>query len=1768
MNGKSEKAKALISLYVAIVMIVAAVGAQVFAGSAAAEKRLVVTVYGYVYDDDGYLVDGLDVTVTDTNTGISKYATTSSGFYQVSFSDTDPPGIEIYPGDTLTITGNYTGPFAGWSGSNSTVAPSPLPDYLQFDLHVVKPPNAPPNEPTNPSPANGSVDVSIHTTLSCYVSDPEGDPMDVSFYWGNDTLIESFFDVTNGTVTTSPLSLDYSTTYYWYVVAEDNMLKDSNTSALWHFTTQANQPPNPPTNPVPPNGATGIPLSTTLSVDVSDPLGDTLDVSFYWANATLIETVTGVPSGGTAETSPLSLALNTTYEWYAVAEDPDGLTATSATWNFTTTSFVQNWYYQDFEGMFPPSGWTLTSLGTGEWFQNAYGSHSYEPPGTGTYYANAWDSPAQDYTGASLWTPQFDCTGLTNVDVVFERNFQDFAGYGEGQVNVYSGGMDPSNFEEQILFVTTDDPSSGVHTELSFDPSGYADPSEVYIEFYYTDDGYGSAWGFSIDDLNVSAPAIIPPVHDVMPTVLNSPGPTEMEGDITVNATVMNAGTFTETFDVNCTIYDITGTRATILAEGFEGGSVPPAGWTLIQYNPYYTWEIDDYNPYEGSYYASCFYDDTYTDVQDEWLISPVMDFTGHTNVHLSFAWMMSYYWGVDPYNNYNLSVYISTDGGSTWTFLWNEHAEGMFDNWVWYEKDLDLSAYDGMSNVQIAFVYDGYDGAQASIDAIEVYDYTPPGVAYAATQTVTGLPPYGSTYVEFTPAWSATPGTYLVNITTLLGSDDHPENDYLEETVVVTGVTDVGVEAINSPTEGEVIPSIVPVVVNATIKNYGTVPALRGDVHGATLGLATDFNGDNKEPKAAVQAPPQPQRAFSAKLSIYSGGGTVILPPEEFEGSFPPAGWTVINNGAACQWERNDVTGRPNYAGGNGYCADADADACGSGSPWPMDTELWTPPFSLVGTTAPTLSFIAAYNYLSGDYAEVDISTDGGSTWTNLLHWAEDHDAYGPGEAVSIDLSPFIGSSNCVVRFHYYADSWDWYFEVDAVAIYDGDPPGLVHEETIPIPTLDVGEEYYAVFSPWYGAGGDYTAVVQTMHPDEMVPGNDMKMVNFTIEYVAMDVSVDSIDNPEDGGVYQAGEITVQSTVSNNGDVDATFDVNCSIYRILEGMRDVSDWLGYDGPNDNAIGLTSGGTFEGAIRLTPTELSGYDGYVISVVKFHHGMAGSTPHEHSGNIKIYEGDTPTSPGTLITSEPWTSDVYDWVEVPLSSPVTIDETKDYWISVEVTHPAGEYPLGCDAGPAVDGKGDWIYLSPGPWEELQNYGLDYNWNIRAGVEPGGPPQELVYFDEETVTDLPPDGSTTIDFLPAWDAEPGEYRIVVTALVQDDNPENNEQEISVIILADENPPVSDLTVTLDPDGYVKRASRFTITATDAEDSPWKIYYKIDGVLFEKDWNEDAVFQLNEIWGYAPGPHIIEYWAVDLAGNEEAHHLETYVLDVDGPEVDLAFSGIHEVTLNNIDQITPETLIEIIAVDDRCGVDRIEYRLGEDGELMPYEGPFTLPDGYYDLFIVAHDRLDNVGEKHYIIQVGGGEPATFCHLSPAEPTGENGWYVTPVTVTLEATDDASGVSHTLYKIDNGEWKTYTGPFVIDTDGAHTVYYYSVDNAGNEEHTQTRQVNIDFYGPEITIQKPANYIYLFDRPILPWIGYRPVVIGSISITATVVDTATSGIQNVELYVDNQLKGTYSGNVVYTLDEPSFGETAIKIVAKDVAGNTQIQTIRALIYNW
>jgi PKD repeat protein len=100
-----------------------------------------------------------------------------------------------------------------------------------------------------------------------------------------------------------------------------------------------NEPPSQPINPNPPNGTKDVETIVTLSVNVYDEIGNTVDVYFYDASDdSLIGIDFNVPSDwSTASTTWSGLQKNTIYRWYAIANDSE-YENRSDTWTFTTKS--------------------------------------------------------------------------------------------------------------------------------------------------------------------------------------------------------------------------------------------------------------------------------------------------------------------------------------------------------------------------------------------------------------------------------------------------------------------------------------------------------------------------------------------------------------------------------------------------------------------------------------------------------------------------------------------------------------------------------------------------------------------------------------------------------------------------------------------------------------------------------------------------------------------------------------------------------------------------------------------------------------------------------------------------------------------------------------------------------------------------------------------------------------------------------------------------------------------------------------------------------------------------------------------------------------------------------------------------------------------------------------------------------------------------------------------------------------------------------------
>jgi len=180
------------------------------------------------------------------------------------------------------------------------------------------------------------------------------------------------------------------------------------------------------------------------------------------------------------------------------------------------------------------------------------------------------------------------------------------------------------------------------------------------------------------------------------------------------------------------------------LSEGFESGTSLPDNWVLTQTNTTETWEISTTSANSGTNSATVAYN---LSTQDETLTTPSIDLTSASNPRIKFWWNMSYYWSIDPFNNYDFTV--SIDDGTNVTELFTEADAGTFTNYTWYEQIIDLSAYVGLNDVKILFNYSGADGASLNIDDILVEE-TP------TCLSVTDLTATSNSPTEVEISWTA----------------------------------------------------------------------------------------------------------------------------------------------------------------------------------------------------------------------------------------------------------------------------------------------------------------------------------------------------------------------------------------------------------------------------------------------------------------------------------------------------------------------------------------------------------------------------------------------------------------------------------------------------------------------------------------------------------------------------------------------------------------------------------------------------------------------------------------------------------------------------------------------------------------------------------------------------------------------------------------------------------------------------------------------------
>lgn len=203
-------------------------------------------------------------------------------------------------------------------------------------------PMDPPYVPSDPEPKNGSVDVSILANLSWVGGDPDEEDIVVYDVYFGTTSPPDLIAANHSKTTYDPGTLNFSTMYYWKIIARDNH-NASTEGPQWEFTTeeQPNSPPYVPSNESPENDSTGVAVDVTLTWEGGDPdENDTVLYDVYFGNTSEPVLVSSNQSE-TNYTPDELLEYETTYYWRIVARDNHNASTAGPLWMFSTRGEVE-----------------------------------------------------------------------------------------------------------------------------------------------------------------------------------------------------------------------------------------------------------------------------------------------------------------------------------------------------------------------------------------------------------------------------------------------------------------------------------------------------------------------------------------------------------------------------------------------------------------------------------------------------------------------------------------------------------------------------------------------------------------------------------------------------------------------------------------------------------------------------------------------------------------------------------------------------------------------------------------------------------------------------------------------------------------------------------------------------------------------------------------------------------------------------------------------------------------------------------------------------------------------------------------------------------------------------------------------------------------------------------------------------------------------------------------------------------------------------------
>ncbi len=230
------------------------------------------------------------------------------------------------------------------------------------------------------------------------------------------------------------------------------------------------------------------------------------------------------------------------------------------------------------------------------------------------------------------------------------------------------------------------------------------------------------------------------------------------------------------------------------LSESFEG-SFPPASWQVLDLGTQHNdaWEQTSQTARTGTFSAAVFYGPQGVQ-QNEWLITPALDFSGVSQVYLLFYEAEEYWSGYGDHHRIRVCVGDPSDTANfevVMDMTPSNHNIAGFDG---DPVSVDLSAYAGQSPVYVALQYTGVWADNWFVDDILIYSPEPHDVSAEAIE----LPIFLRQGQAYTPVvrvhnWGANTETFEIS---LLGY--HNGTLVYSDTATVAGLSPNSVQEVS----------------------------------------------------------------------------------------------------------------------------------------------------------------------------------------------------------------------------------------------------------------------------------------------------------------------------------------------------------------------------------------------------------------------------------------------------------------------------------------------------------------------------------------------------------------------------------------------------------------------------------------------------------------------------------------------------------------------------------------------------------------------------------------------------------------------------------------------------------------------------------------------------------------------------------------------------------------------------------------------------------